>query len=287
MLRTILARSLPVMWMAAGCTPSPSSADEPDMETGIFLPSTSDSSSGDTGGDEGDSGSSGSGGATEGDALLPPACQGRDPGATAAMSVAYGAWGAPDVLVQPTRSIVAECYLAAFSWSAGSLHVALDCTEGDLVDQTISADIDLAEHPDAMLQPGAKVYFSGGWDLGGEATREHFVLYDVLGRVRVAALRNVLEEASDLLWPLALARVDDACPWACAGDCAEGGDPSRRNAVRVAYEESATEVLDGHRGELTAGAMRYTISVGEALETYVDHQTHFRSALVILGEPGA
>lgn len=285
MLRAILALSL-TMWSASGCTPLPSSEDDPDTETGIFLPSTGGGSSGESGGDEGGDDGSGSGGATEGDALL-PACQDRDPTTKTAMSVSYGAWGKPDIISQPSRTISAECYVQAYTWSAGVLHLGLDCTAGDLIDQTLLADIDITEPPQTMLPPGAKVYLSGGWSLEGGVSREHFIVFDALGRLRLASLRNMIGEASASLWPLQLAQITDACPWVCAGDCAEGGDPTRRDAILVAHEGGGSvEVLDGQRGEFTADNMHFEVLVGEALETYVDHVTSFRSSLVLLGTPG-
>lgn len=286
MLRTILALSA-TMWFATGCTPPPSSEDDPDSETGIVLPSTSDGSSdASSGGDEGGDDSSGSGGATEGDALLPE-CQDRDPTAKTAMTVAYGVWGQPDIINEPTRTISAECYVDSYSWSAGALHLALDCTAGDLVDQTIVADIDLPDPPDTMLPPGAKVYLSSGWTLEDGLSREYFIVFDALGRLRLASLHNMIGEASAMLWPLQLAPLTDACPWVCAGDCAEGGDPSRRDAILVAHQDGASvEVLDGQRGALATDTMHFEILVGEALETYLDHVTYTRSSLVILGRPG-
>lgn len=277
--------------LAVACSPESSgtggfgdSADPdilPDDSTGEV-----DSSSG------GDSEGGSSGGSTGGEeaAVEYPMCLERDPALTGSLTFDFGAWGSPDDAA--SQHIDADCFSTDFHWDFEShaAYVELRCSEGDLLDEKISATMDLGPAPFLEVPVGSKFHFVGGWvnEPTNAAPYQYFIIEDEISHeVQVAALLNVVEGANNKLGALQLGLGVEMCPWVCESDCADGGTPIQRAALTVTHEQtgSSVQILDGHRGSLEFFDTTYEIVAGRLMEHRKIGYSELDSAIVIASTP--
>lgn len=217
-----------------------------------------------------------------------PECADRNPQLSGLLDFDFGPWGGP--ASAPSGQISAECFTTDFQWDGYTAYFEMRCSAGDLVDQVVSATMNLGPQPGLEMPLGYKVMFSGGWDNNPAegSPYQYFIIHDEASfEVHVAGLLNIIEGANDLLGSLKLGLKYEMCPWECASDCADGGVPAQRAAVVVHHAEnnSSIEVLDGNRGALPLAESTYEVVAGRLVELRDNDSTELDSAIVIAGQP--
>lgn len=255
----------------------------PEDSTGPVDPSGADAG-------ESDSAGSSSSGGDEEPAVEYPMCLDRDPALTGSLTFDFGAWGSPKTA--SSRHISADCFSTDFYWDFESHagYVELRCTEGDLLDEKITATMDLGPAPFLEIPIGSKFHFVGGWvnDPTNAAPYQYFIIEDeVSHEVQVAALLNVVEGANHLLGALQLGLKYEMCPWVCEADCADGGTPVQRAALTVTHEQTgdSVEVLDGHTETLQFFETSFEVVAGRLMERRELGYSELDSAIVIASTP--
>lgn len=240
--------------------------------------------------DEGDSGSSGGASGGEEQAIDYPMCLERDPALTGSLTFDFGAFGSPETT--PSRHISADCFSTDFFWDFESHagYIELRCSEGDLLDEVISATMDLGPAPFLEVPIGSKFHFVGGWvsDPTDAAPYQYFIIEDeITHELQVAALINLVEGANNMLGQLQLGLGYEMCPWVCESDCADGGTPVQRAALTVTHEQNGTsvQILDGHRDALKFFDTTYEIVAGRLMESRKHNHRELDSAIVIATTP--
>lgn len=277
--------TLSALCLAVGCTdPSGDDSDGAGSTTEFELP---DLTTGSTGEDPPppppDDDESGSGSASAGEDIN-PACVDRNPDFKGALSFDFGAWGAPDPVESPVKDIAGVCAVTTFEWVEMAAHIELECTEGELLDKTISATLEMYSDPSLEVAAGQKVMFAGGWNYKptGELA-QYFILRNTDdSRVLLAGLLNMVDDVNDKLAPLSLELTGETCPWICEADCADGGDPGRRDVIRVTHEAGPTaDVLDGNTATLEHEENAFEFVAGRAFEFGFADERTLDTALVI------
>lgn len=282
---TALPFTLSILCLAVGCTdPSGDDSDAGGETTSFELPDFGSSSTGEPEDPPPDDEGSGSDSATGAEEEVHPGCVDRNPDFKGAISFDFGAWGSPDADTHPTEDISAICAVSMFQWQDMAAHIELECTEGELLDKTISATFELYSDPSLEVASGQKVLFRGGWnytDTGDLA--QYFILRNTDdSRVLLAGLLNMVDDVNDKLVPLSLELTGETCPWVCEADCADGGDPGRRDVIRVTHEAGPTaDVLDGNRATLVHNEHAFEFVAGRAFEFGFADERTFDTALVI------
>lgn len=276
-----------LLCLAVGCIdPAVEDSDDGGATTDFELPDFGSSSTGELDDPPPSEDESGSGGesATSAGEELNPACVDRNPDFEGAISFDFGAWGSPHPVDAPAREIDAICYVSSFQWVNLAAHVSLECTEGDLHDQEISATFELYADPSLEVAPGQKVMFLGGWQYkpAGELA-QYFILRNTDdSRVLLAGLVNMVDDVNDRLAPLSLELTGETCPWVCDADCADGDDPGRRDVIRVSHEAGpSADVLDGNRATLQHNEHAFEFVAGRAFEFGFAAERTLDTALVI------
>lgn len=278
--------TLSLLCLAGGCTDPAGEDSDGGSSTDFELPDFGSSSSGEP--DEppppDDESGSDSDSATGADEDVHPGCVDRNPDFKGAISFDFGAWGSPHPALAPAREINAVCAVTSFEWVEMTAQIALECTEGDLLDQPISASLELYADPSLEVTAGQKVMFVGGWHYqpAGELA-QYFILRNTDdSRVLLAGLLNMVDDVNDKLSPLSLELTGETCPWVCEADCADGGDPGRRDVIRVSHEAGpSADVLDGNRATLQHNENAFEFVAGRAFEFGFADERTFDTALVI------
>ncbi len=276
---------------AVACSPEAIDAGFGDSAAPDILPDESTGPADPTP-DEGDASSSSGGDSSGGEdqASAYPACLDRDPMLTGEIILDFGAWGSPDDADE--RHIDADCFSTDFSWDFEShaAYIELRCSEGDLLDEKITAVMDLGPYPFLEVPVGSKFHFQGGWvnNKAEAAPYQYFIIQDEISHdVQVAALINVVEDANDKLGIMHLDLGQEMCPWVCESDCADGGTPITRSALVVSKEQTelSVQILDGQRGAIQFLDITYEVVVGRLQQKRKYGYSELDSAIVIASTP--
>lgn len=219
-----------------------------------------------------------------------PACLDRDPALTGDLSFDFGAWGSPETA--DSMHINADCFSSDFHWDfdGHAAYIELRCSQGDLLDEPISALIDLGPYPFLEVPVGAKFHIEAGWvnNPTKAASYQYFILEDEVSHdVQLAALLNVVDGANIMLGNLHLDVAHELCPWVCDADCADGGTPVERAALVVSVEQTdlSVEILDGRRDSLEVFGTTYEILAGRLMQRRMSNYSELDSAIVIASTP--
>lgn len=252
-----------------------------------------DSASGDTTGDTTGGATEGAtegvtSGDTTGDAEMCPAV---DPAVKSDMAMDLGAWPlTPDAYPDQIK-IAADCVVKTANVAGGAISLDLLCTEGEQVDMPIRVSVDGPADFAIEIAVDAAVKLEAFWE--GDAVDyvggQWFVLRDGGGALLLAALNyHAGASPSDRLAPISLATIGGVCEPTCEFGCTTPEwDMVERRGVEVIHADGPiVAVLDGQRGQLTAGGDVFDMVVGEARSfTCLNCDNNYRWALRRVSAP--